>query len=226
MKPEIRIAYEDKHLLVAWKPHGLLTSGNSGKTFRFFVRKETGLPNVEPCHRLDFATAGWIIFGKTKKIIHAVNQMFRDGMITKHYWAICHGTLPHAMRLNLPIEGKPSETQVQRRATGKLAQSTEMTAAIIQTLSGRTHQIRKHLHAAGHGIVGDEKYSAEHSRYTGRGLFLCAHRLALIHPITGQAIKIEALPSKKFRSVPWIHKVLDEPVPNQRVLPLSSSEAN
>tara|TARA_B100000768_G_scaffold163907_1_gene165495 strand:- start:1925 stop:2584 length:660 start_codon:yes stop_codon:yes gene_type:complete len=219
MNPLIHIGYEDEHILVVWKSHGLLTSGNSRKTLRLFVRKMTGLKHIEPCHRLDFATAGWVVFGKTAHAIRAVNELFHFGEVHKLYWAICHGTLSGRISINLPIEGKPSATTIYPKAFGTLAQSSALTAAVIQTHTGRTHQIRRHLQAVGHNVVGDDKYPNAQGIYTGRGLFLCAHELAFSHPLTGEAVEINSLPSKKFKTIPWVHKVL-----NQRILPLSSSE--
>jgi 23S rRNA-/tRNA-specific pseudouridylate synthase len=215
----IRIGYEDEHVLIGWKPHGLLTSGNSGKTFRSQIRKATGIPQIEPCHRLDFATAGWVVFGKHRESIQAINQSFQNGQIRKRYWTICHGTMPAKMLIQLPLDGKSSITHVHSMACGFLAQSDALTAALIETKTGRTHQIRRHLHAAGHGVVGDDKYPWSKGLYRGRGLFLCAHDLEFVHPITGEALRINSLPSKKFKSIPWIHKVL-----NERALPLSSSD--
>ena len=78
MKPNptpVHIGFEDEHLLVAWKPHGILTSGNSGSTFvRTLNRTRSDLSEggVLPCHRLDFGTSGWVVFGKTKQAARAV----------------------------------------------------------------------------------------------------------------------------------------------------------
>ena len=210
MNPEIRVAFEDEHLLVAWKPHGILTSGNSGKTFRWHVRKMTGSNLIEPCHRLDFATSGWVIFGKNMAAIRAVNDAFRVCSIRKKYWAICHGILPQKLIINLPLDGKPSASIVRAKAQGTLAQSDDLTAAVIETLSGRTHQIRRHLMAAGHAIVGDDKFHPPSGIYKGRGLFLSAHHLAFSHPIAGNPMEFKTLPSKKFTSIPWIHQVLNQ----------------
>lgn len=210
MKATIRFGFEDEHVLVAWKPHGVLTSGNSGKTLRWQVRKATGLDEIEPCHRLDFATSGWIIFGKNMAAIGEVNRAFRNGRVRKKYWTICHGQLPRELRIKIPLDGKPSATIVQATASGTLAQSDDLTAAIVETLSGRTHQIRRHLMAAGHAIVGDDLFYPSNGIYKGRGLFLCAHHLTFPHPITGKTLDLKSLPSKKFTSIPWIHQVLNK----------------
>jgi 23S rRNA pseudouridine1911/1915/1917 synthase len=218
MNPNVIIDFEDDHLLVAWKPHGVLTSGNSRKTFRAMVRTSTGLQQIEPSHRLDFATSGWMIFGKNKRAIRAVNEAFEMGEIKKKYWALCHGHMPQKLIIKLPLDGKPSGSIVEVKSRGTLAQSSPLSAAVVETLSGRTHQIRRHLEAAGHGVVGDDKFPSPGGVYKGRGLFLCAHQLTFTHPITGAALEVKSLPSKKFTSIPWVHKVL-----NKQALPLSSS---
>ena len=209
MNGEIRVEFEDEHLIVVWKPHGILTSGNSGKTLRWKVRKITGFDLIEPCHRLDFATSGWVIFGKNMTAIRAVNEAFQSGRVRKKYWTICHGKLARELIINLPLDGKPSASIVQAKAHGTLAQSEDLTAAIVETLSGRTHQIRRHLMAAGHAIVGDDKFFPPKGIYKGRGLFLCAHHLSFMHPITGKSLDFRSLPSKKFTSIPWIHQILN-----------------
>jgi 23S rRNA-/tRNA-specific pseudouridylate synthase len=64
--------------------------------------------------------------------------------------------------------------------------------------------------AAGHAIVGDDKFHPPSGIYKGRGLFLSAHHLAFSHPIAGNPMEFKTLPSKKFTSIPWIHQVLNQ----------------
>ncbi len=206
----VHIGFEDEHLLVAWKPHGILTSGNSGSTFvRTLNRTRTDLSEggVLPCHRLDFGTSGWVVFGKTKQAARAVGLLFEQRRVAKRYVALVLGEVPQSMDLMWPLDGKTACTRVVRLAMGTMAGAGSVSLVRAEPVTGRTHQIRRHLFGAGHGIVGDDRYYVPGERYTGSGLFLCAYGLAFEHPLNADVqIQLEAEPSKKFRKVPFVHQ--------------------
>ena len=213
MKPNptpVHIGFEDEHLLVAWKPHGILTSGNSGSTFvRTLNRTRTDLSEdgVLPCHRLDFGTSGWVVFGKTKQAARAVGLLFEQRRVAKRYVAMVLGKVPRSMALMWSLDGKTTCTRVERLAMGTMAGAGSVSLVRAEPVTGRTHQIRRHLFAAGHGVVGDDRYYVPGERYTGSGLFLCAYGLAFEHPLNADVqIQLEAEPSKKFRKVPFVHQ--------------------
>ena len=180
------IGFEDEHLVIAWKPHGVLTSGNTGRTFVREVQRtlsEDSKARIFPCHRLDFGTSGWVIFGKDKESARAMGLLFESRRISKQYVALVHGLVPPAMKLAWPLEGKLAETVVSLLAAGKIAGAGAVSFVEARPITGRTHQIRRHLFHAGHGIVGDDRYGDPESRYQGKGLFLSAYGLAFDHPI-------------------------------------------
>ena len=206
----VPVGFEDEHLVIAWKPHGLLTSGNSGRTFVQAVnrsvtdRSDNGLL---PCHRLDFGTSGWVVFGKTAQAAREVGVLFERRRITKQYVALVHGDVPHSMAMAWPLDGKAASTHVERLAQGRMAGAGDVSFIRAQPITGRTHQIRRHLFAAGHGIVGDDRYEIPGERYTGKGLFLCAYSLEFEHPLDREVfIRLETPPSKKFRKLPFVHQ--------------------
>ena len=212
MKPDptlVHIGFEDEHLLVAWKPHGILTSGNSGSTFvRSLNRTRTDLSEggVLPCHRLDFGTSGWVVFGKTKQAARAVGLLFEQRRVAKRYVALVLGKVPQSMAMMWRLDGKTACTRVERLAVGTMAGAGSVSLVRAEPVTGRTHQIRRHLFGAGHGIVGDDAYCPG-ERYTGSGLFLCAYSLAFEHPLNAHVkIQLETEPSKKFRKVPFVHQ--------------------
>ena len=89
---------------------------------------------------------------------------------------------------------------------GTMAGAGSVSLVRAEPVTGRTHQIRRHLFGAGHGIVGDDRYYVPGERYTGSGLF-CAYGLAFEHPLNAHVqIQLEAEPSKKFRKVPFVHQ--------------------
>jgi len=206
----VHIGFEDEHLLVAWKPHGILTSGNSGSTFvRTLNRTRTDLSEggVLPCHRLDFGTSGWVVFGKTKQAARAVGLLFEQRRVAKRYVALVLGKVPQSMALMWPLDGKTACTRVERLAMGTMAGAGSVSLVRAEPVTGRTHQIRRHLFAAGHGILGDDRYYVPRERYTGSGLFLSAYGLAFEHPLNAHVqIQLEAEPSKKFRKVPFVYQ--------------------
>jgi 23S rRNA pseudouridine1911/1915/1917 synthase len=206
----VHIGFEDEHLLVAWKPHGILTSGNSGSTFvRTLNRTRTDLSEggFLPCHRLDFGTSGWVVFGKTKQAARAVGLLFEQRRVAKRYVALVLGEVPQSMALMWQLDGKNACTRVERLAMGAMAGAGSVSLVRAEPVTGRTHQIRRHLFGAGHGIVGDDRYYVPGERYTGSGLFLCAYGLAFEHPLNAHVqIQLEAEPSKKFRKVPFVHQ--------------------
>ena len=206
----VHVGYEDEHLVIAWKPHGLLTSGNSGQTFVQAVnrsRADRSEKGFLPCHRLDFGTSGWVVFGKTARAAREVGLLFEQRRITKQYVAVVHGDVPHSMAMAWPLDGKAASTRVERLAQGRMAGAGPVSFVRVEPITGRTHQIRRHLFGAGHGIVGDDRYEIPGERYTGKGLFLCAYSLQFEHPLEREVlIRLEAEPSKKFRKLPFVHQ--------------------
>lgn len=209
-KSPVHIGFEDEHLLIAWKPHGLLTSGNSGRTFVQAVNRSQehrSDDGVFPCHRLDFGTSGWVVFGKTAHAARAMGLLFEQRHMTKRYVALVHGAVPRSMTIAWPLGEKSASTCVVRLAQGRIAGAGPVSFVRVEPITGRTHQIRRHLFGAGHGIVGDERYVIPGERYTGKGLFLCAYSLAFEHPLNHEVlIELEAEPSKKFRKLPFVHQ--------------------
>ena len=86
---------------------------------------------------------------------------------------------------------------------GTMAGAGSVSLVRAEPVTGRTHQIRRHLFGAGHGIVGDDRYYVPGERYTGSGLFLCAYGLAFEHPLNAHVqIQLEAEPSKNSERCP------------------------
>ena len=204
------IGFEDEHLVVAWKPHGVLTSGNTGRTFVREVQRtvsEASKAPIFPCHRLDFGTSGWVVFGKHKEAARELGLLFESRRITKRYVALVHGLIPPAMKLAWPLEGKAAETGVSLLAEGSIAGAGPVSFIQARPVTGRTHQIRRHLFQSGHGIVGDDRYGDPERRYRGKGLFLSAYGLGFDHPIEPDIkVNLQALPSKKFSKLPFVHQ--------------------
>jgi len=210
---ELQIGYLDRDLLVAWKPHGVLTSGNSGATFKRRITQYLHEKNtserplkIEPCHRLDFGTSGWVVFGLHLEAIQKIGEAFARQAVTKHYLALLHGTPAEKMSIRIPLGGQTAQTDLRLIKSGQIAGAGSVSLVTIKPLTGRTHQIRKHTHAIGHGVVGDDQYSHAMGIYRGKGLFLCAHEITFSHPFSGASVHVAQLPSRKFMKIPFVHQ--------------------
>ena len=209
---DVELGYLDEDLLIAWKPHGMLTSGNAPATFRqkvqsYVINKDLGSGKVEPCHRLDFETSGWVIFGLNEHSIRVISSAFEKRLIDKSYFALVHGHLESRLDIRFQLNGKQAKTIVRRIQNGKIAGAGNVSFVLITIESGRTHQIRRHLSSIGHSIVGDLKYPGLNKVYQGKGLFLCAHHLSIPHPNHKNPVEVCRLPSKKFLKIPFIHQI-------------------
>lgn len=204
----LHIGFEDDHILVAWKPHGLLTSGNDGRTLVHRVRSYAGGTQrnlVSACHRLDFPTSGWVVFGKHTDAVRLMGAAFATRQVQKQYVALVHGWTPDAFKTCWDVDAKSAQTHFRTVAHGSVAGAGNVSLVEATPITGRTHQIRRHLWGCGHGIVGDDTYRFEEEHHRGKGLFLCAFSLSFEHPIQPETIvSVSALPSKKFTKIPFV----------------------
>lgn len=159
-RPEPATLIADEELYSIWhKPCGILCQGSKWGdhcTINRWVEK-----NLEPqrpafiVHRLDRAATGLIIIAHQKKIAAYFSNLFQQREIEKKYQAIVEGEFPNALKLDTDIEGKPALSQAKAIAYNS---ATNLSLVDIAIETGRKHQIRRHLSAAGFPIVGDRLY--------------------------------------------------------------------
>ncbi|GGW62227.1 RluA family pseudouridine synthase [Alishewanella tabrizica] len=203
-----KIYYEDDVLLVVEKPYQLLTVPGRHPANRdcLISRVQRTFPSAQVVHRLDYDTSGLVVLPLNKPALSALSKQFQARTIEKEYLAIVHGELPLAGEINLPIAadetnrplykvcqqtGKPSLTVYQRL---NYDPATHTSRVLLQPVTGRSHQLRLHLAALGHPIVGDVFYGNT-AISVGSRLMLHAWQISLQHPVTQQRIKVEVLPS-------------------------------
>ena len=215
----LQIVFEDDDLLVVDKPAGIVVhpaAGNwSGTLLNGLLAHHSAaalLPRAGIVHRLDKDTSGLMVVGKS---LVAVTSLVRDiaaRAVRREYQAIAHGSLAAAalsidapvgrdpqarVRMAIVASGKPARTDVRRIAVGAGCSALR---CLLHT--GRTHQIRVHLAAQGHPLVGDGVYG-------GRPLLgmqrqaLHAARLAFEHPLRRTALVFEAAPPVDFAGA-WL----------------------
>lgn len=169
-KYDIRTVQEDDNWYrVLSKPQGLATMGHVGHEtlmnssamlFDNAIENQLRYKKAVPCHRLDRATGGLVICSKSKEAHSSIMASFRDHEIFKRYRAIVKGRLVSETGIiNFPISGQKSETKYFVVSYTRSKQYEWVTTVDLWPLTGRKHQLRKHLQELGHPIIGDERYS-------------------------------------------------------------------
>ena len=214
------VLYEDDEVLALNKPAGLAVQGGTKTTHhidRLLSAWGEGLERPRLVHRLDRDTSGVLILGKTPGAAARLSGAFAHRKAQKTYWAIVAGAPKPAegvIELHLVKKGvgdrelvvpaDPKEFGAQPADTEFVTVSRAAQRATwmaLRPLTGRTHQLRAHMKAIGHPILGDPKYSDEKSNELSVGLKLQLHarRVSLPHPGGGQLI-IEAPISAEMKA--------------------------
>ena len=198
------ILYEDAQIIVVNKPAGLLSVPGklAGREDCLTARLQAAHWDTLLVHRLDCDTSGVMIFARTKQAQGFLGQEFEKRRARKTYLARVWGQLtPDQGHIDLPLatdwpnrprqhvdhaNGRPAQTDWQ--VIGRDADSTRVR---LLPLTGRSHQLRVHMLAQGHPILGDPIYASGPARAFPR-LMLHAESLALHHPATGDWVSFEA----------------------------------
>ena len=209
----LRCLHADDALLVLVKPAGLLSVPGRGadKQDCASARAQQQWPGALVVHRLDMATSGLLLMARTPEVQRALGHAFAQREVEKHYQAIVQGCMsaPESQGgwgdIELPIaadwerrplrvidheRGKPSHTRWRVLAMDEAAQTTRVE---LSPITGRTHQLRLHLAAIGHAILGDALYAGASTQARAPRLLLHATRLAFTHPTNGAWVQY-ALP--------------------------------
>ena len=152
-------------------------------------------------HRLDYATTGILLVGKTSSSIRALNKMFEDKKIKKTYYAITIGKMDYRGKITSKIEGKKSQSNYTLSESVLSKKFDKLNLIKLKPQTGRRHQLRKHLSKIGNPILGDKEYGIENLILKGKGLYLHAYSLKFIHPFTNVKVHIKDELPKKFRKI-------------------------
>ena len=208
---ELSVVYEDSTLLVLNKPSGMLSVPGRGddKQDCLASRVQACYADASIVHRLDMATSGLMLMARGRAAQRLLNDAFASRAVHKRYEAVVDGLLQPQnpqddglwQEINLPIAldwphrplrvidaqlGKPSQTRWQ---VVSLDANSGTSRVRLEPLTGRSHQLRVHLKAIGHPIVGDTLYAPPHVQVKAPRLLLHATELGLIHPVTQQPMR-------------------------------------
>jgi tRNA pseudouridine32 synthase / 23S rRNA pseudouridine746 synthase len=198
--------WEDASLLALHKPAGLLSVPGKGEAGRdnLLARVQVRWPDAAVVHRLDMATSGLMLFARGAAAQRALSMAFERRAVHKTYTAIVLGLpVDDAGTIEAPLmadwPNRPRQIvdwEMGRAALTKwrvLArdEATARTRLELEPVTGRSHQLRVHLLHLGHPIVGDEFYAPPGPP---QRLLLHATRLALAHPVSGQALDLNCPP--------------------------------
>lgn len=211
-KVNFEVLYEDKDVLVVDKPAGISTHGASGIKshtlidevlhYLKFVKNLNFRPSF--INRLDKGTSGVLILGKNFDSLKKLNKQMACNEIKKTYLALVKGRVKsgivdkkllktrfgHEFKVKLSEDGKEAVTEYN------LVKSYgDYTLIEVELLTGRTHQIRVHMAAIGHPVVGDDSYGNQeiNDEFRKLGLrrqFLHSHKLVFKHPYLGKIIEV------------------------------------
>ncbi len=207
------VLYADEAMLVLDKPAGLLSVPGRGddKQDCLSARVQAVYPSALIVHRLDMATSGLIVMALNPDAQRSLNDAFAQRRVDKRYVAVVNGCLPTQTgawgEIDLPIgvdwpnrplrivdqaTGKPSLTRWQWVSFDMDCQTTRV---FLAPITGRSHQLRVHLQAIGHPIVGDTLYGGQNPAVSGQRLLLHATELSFPHPGSGVLLHFTSHPA-------------------------------
>lgn len=220
--PLLEIIYQDAYLVAINKPHDLLVhqspiARNAEEFAIQLLRYQIG-QKVYPVHRLDRKTSGVLLFALDKETNKALTEQFTSQTTTKKYWAIVRGFSPEELTIDYPLF---KDNGVLQNAITKIKtldqveidlpfgkhQTSRYSIIEAEPLTGRMHQIRKHMAHIFHPIIGDRPHGCNKQnklwleKFEMKTMLLHAHSLSFQHPKNFETITISAKPSAVFLKV-------------------------
>lgn len=205
-----RVVAEDGSILVLDKPNGLIMHRGPGineptlADWLFANRPELRGVGEDPLrpgivHRLDREASGLVIVAKTQAAYDQLKAAFQNHRVAKRYVALVHGSVgPDAETIRFPLDRSERDGKMVAKALGEEGRDAETSFTVVErippftlldvtTKTGRTHQVRAHLHAFGHPIAGDPLYHPKkrETKKVPPRLFLHAASLRFPHPDGG-----------------------------------------
>ncbi len=211
MTPQLKIAWQDEHLLVVDKPAGLVVhparGHREGTLSQLLTDTVGGVAGGDPdrpgiVHRLDRDTSGLLVVARNEETHRLLQDALRKRLIEREYLALVEGLPPaRSGTIEAPI-GRHPRIRTRMAVGGTASREARTHFTLERSLpgvsllrlrldTGRTHQIRVHLQAIGHPVCGDPEYGTAGMLGLTRQ-FLHATRLAFPHPITGEPVEVNS----------------------------------
>lgn len=208
-----QILYQDDHYVAINKPCRILVHRSAISEDRVFVlqllRDQLG-QKIYPIHRLDRATSGVLIFGKTSEAASLLGKQMQEHLVKKTYLAIIRGYVETQGTIDYPLAPEPDRPKQEAITHYKKLHQSEMPFSVgkypssryslveVTLETGRRHQIRRHFSHLRHPIINDRRHGdVKHNKYfentigTER-LLLHAYKMKLYHPVKEEIIEIVA----------------------------------
>lgn len=222
-RPRLPLLFRDEHLVAVHKPAGLLVHRTNldahEKHFAVQLLRDQIGHRVHPVHRLDKATSGVLLFALSRELASILSSAFERGDVLKRYVSVVRGSIPESGEIAHPLvlrydeaEGRMAGASAEQNAVTRFRRlaSVELPHRVdryptsryslveLHPLTGRRHQLRRHMSHISHHIVGDTTYGkGRHNQlfrnlYASHRLLLASVELRLVHPVTGQPLALVA----------------------------------
>lgn len=218
----LEVLFQDEHLIAINKPHGLLVHrskiANDADVFAIqLLRDQIGQP-VYPVHRLDRKTAGVLLFALSAEVNSMMQQQFMNRDVSKKYWAFVRGFMNEEGVIDYPLKkenGTEQEavTYFKSLKQGELPfpsgkfETSRYSLVELSPVTGRMHQIRRHLAHVFHPIIGDRPHGCNKQnklfleRLEMNTMLLHATELTFKHPISNEEVRLKAPLFEEFQRV-------------------------
>ena len=212
MSTELTVLYADDALLVLEKPSGLLSVPGRGadKQDCLSLRAQRVYPDALVVHRLDMATSGLMVMARGAQAQRVLNAAFAAREVSKRYLAVVDGELKAPATdwgvIDLPIapdwprrplriiDHERGQASVTRWRVLVYNRSDSTSRLELEPVTGRSHQLRVHLQALGHPILGDALYAGPRIQAMTTRLLLHASSMELQHPVSGKSMRFVSPP--------------------------------
>lgn len=224
-----QIIFSDDSVLLLHKPPAWFVHPPENPRHRRGLKRRTCVQwlkdqhNIQasPAHRLDVATEGILIFGRTSLATSHLNAQFRNQQVEKTYYAVVRGWLKAEQgQIDIPLESDSAgeltpcltfyKTLAQIEWPEKVSKrfnTSRYSLLEVRPRTGRWHQIRRHMNRISHPIIGDREHGDSHHNRFFRdrlqidGLCLWAKELSLQHPVSERTLYFESPISEKWQSI-------------------------